>query len=237
MTTKLQELASKIYDEEIGFQSSISDANASFVTSLAPGFDQYRINFPEDFDSPPSVTLSLQSDLGQIIPYTISGISPSDYYINFGMAIPDSSYSVHTSAQVTGVSNDSSRNIEVSLIANWLEGHIGELNNLIFTSFSGYNPENFNLEEQSILRELYLSEYNRKSHRRVLRGIDGSDGNPDFQVIREGDSMIQRSNKNTTAKSYHDAYLASQDRVKDLVFAYNLYSAKPSQVYGKDAPS
>ena len=39
------------------------------------------------------------------------------------------------------------RTIEIGLIANWLEGHLGELNNLIYTSFSGYNPENFNLEE------------------------------------------------------------------------------------------
>jgi hypothetical protein len=129
------------------------------------------------------------------------------------------------------------RTIEIGLIANWLEGHLGELNNLIYTSFSGYNPENFNLEEQSILRELYLSEYNRKAQRRVLRGIDGTDGGNDFQVIREGDSMIQRSNKNVTAKGYRDAYLDSQARVKDLVYAYNLYGAKPNQVAGADAPA
>jgi hypothetical protein len=129
------------------------------------------------------------------------------------------------------------RTIEIGLIANWLEGHLGELNNLIYTSFSGYNPEGFNLEEQSILRELYLSEYNRKAQRRVLRGIDGSDGSADFQVIREGDSMIQKSNKNVTARNYREAYLDSQERVKTLVYAYNLYGAKPNQVYGADAPS
>lgn len=127
------------------------------------------------------------------------------------------------------------RDIEVSLIRDWMEGHLGELNALIFTSFSGYNPKNFNLEEQAILRELYLSEYNRKAHRRVLRGIDGSNGAPDFQVIKEGDSMIQKSNKNVTAKSYRDAYLDSQERVKELVHAYNLYGARPNQVYGDDA--
>ncbi|NDG54029.1 MAG: hypothetical protein EBY39_13575, partial [Flavobacteriia bacterium] len=71
---------------------------------------------------------------------------------------------------------------------------------------------------------------------RVLRGIDGSNGAPDFQVIKEGDSMIQKSNKNVTAKSYREAYLDSQQRVKDLVHAYNLYGAKPSQVVGDDAP-
>lgn len=128
------------------------------------------------------------------------------------------------------------RNAEIGLISGWLEGHLGELNTLIYAQFSGNNPSGLNLEEQAILKELYVSEYNRKAHRRVLRGIDGSNGSPDFQVIREGDSMIQKSNKNVTARSYHDAYLASQDRLKDLVHAYNLYGAKPSQVVGADAP-
>ena len=48
--------------------------------------------------------------------------------------------------------------------------------------------------------------------------------------------MIQKSNKNVTAKSYHAAYLASQERMNDLIHSYNLYGAKPSQVAGKDAP-
>lgn len=135
-----------------------------------------------------------------------------------------------------GFETGDARTTEISLIGDWLEGHLGELNALIFTSFSGYDPQGFNLEEQAILRELYLAEYNRKAHRRVLRGIDGSNGAPDFQVIKEGDSMIQKSNKNVTAKSYREAYLDSQQRVKDLVHAYNLYGAKPSQVVGDDAP-
>jgi hypothetical protein len=128
------------------------------------------------------------------------------------------------------------RDVEIGLIANWVEGHFGELNNLIFTSLSGYSPVEFNLEEQSIMRELYLSEYNRKAERQVLRGIDGSNGQNEFQVIREGDSMIQKSNKNITAKNYHAAYRASQERVKELVHSYNLYGAIPNQVAGKDAP-
>lgn len=128
------------------------------------------------------------------------------------------------------------RNREITLISGWLEGHLGELNNLIYTSFSGENPEALNLEEQAILREMYLSEFNRKAHRRVLRGIDGTDGSPDFKMIKEGDSVIQRSDKNITAKSYHAAYVSSQERVKDLVTAYNIYGAKPNQVVGKDSP-
>ena len=49
--------------------------------------------------------------------------------------------------------------------------------------------------------------------------------------------MIQRSNKNVTAKSYREAYQKSQERIKELVYAYNLYIAKPNQVVGKDSPN
>jgi len=245
----------------------------SFVESLPSGSSSYFVDFPNDFATEPLVTASLQNDTtSEIVPYILSNVSTSGFYINFGSPLSNDDYDLNVSAQVVGShsigdaadsfvpgqyngtqlgvlatkiydeeigfhTSGSARTTEIGLIANWLEGHLGELNNLIFTSFSGYNPEAFNLEEQSIIRELYLSEYNRKSHRRVLRGIDGSDGSPDFQVIREGDSMIQKSNKNVTAKSYREAYLDSQARVKDLVYAYNLYGAKPSQVYGADAPS
>jgi len=245
----------------------------SFVESLPSGSTSHFVDFPQDFGVPPLATTSLQNnEISEIVPYILSNVSTSGFYINFGSPLSNDDYDLNVSAQVVGShsigdaadsfvpgqyngtqlgvlatkiydeeigfhTSGSARTTEIGLIANWLEGHLGELNNLIFTSFSGYNPEGFNLEEQSIIRELYLSEYNRKSHRRVLRGIDGSDGSPDFQVIREGDSMIQKSNKNVTAKSYREAYLDSQARVKDLVYAYNLYGAKPSQVYGADAPS
>ena len=244
----------------------------SFVESLPSGSSSHFVDFPSDFATDPLVTTSLQNDTtSEIVPYILSNVSTSGFYINFGSALSNEDYDLNVSAQVIGShsigdaadsfvpgqyngtqlgvlatkiydeeigfhTSGSARTTEIGLIANWLEGHLGELNNLIFTSFSGYSPESFNLEEQSIIRELYLSEYNRKAHRRVLRGIDGSDGSPDFQVIREGDSMIQKSNKNVTAKSYREAYLDSQERVKSLVYAYNLYGAKPSQVYGADAP-
>lgn len=244
----------------------------SFVESLPSGSSSHFVDFPSDFATDPLVTTSLQNDTtSEIVPYILSNVSTSGFYINFGSPLSNEDYNLNVSAQVIGShsigdaadsfvpgqyngtqlgvlatkiydeeigfhTSGSARTTEIGLIANWLEGHLGELNNLIFTSFSGYSPGDFNLEEQGIIRELYLSEYNRKAHRRVLRGIDGSDGSPDFQVIREGDSMIQKSNKNVTAKSYREAYLDSQERVKNLVYAYNLYGAKPSQVYGADAP-
>jgi len=124
---------------------------------------------------------------------------------------------------------------EITLLSGWLEGHLGELNNLIFTSFSGDNPSGLMLEEQSILREMYLSEYNRKAERNALRKIDGDGSTAGWIMIQEGDSVIKKPNT-PTPKFYHEAYKASQEKLKELVYAYNLYGAKPKQVAGDDAP-
>mgnify|MGYP001170931531 CR=1 FL=1 len=198
---------------------SASGFNINFGTALSN--EQYKLNVSAQVEGSHSIGDAADAYVpGQFNGTTLGVLATKIYDEEIGF-----------------FTSGSARTTEIGLIANWLEGHLGELNNLLFTSFSGYNPEGLNLEEQSILRELYLSEYNRKAHRKVLRGIDGSDGSPDFQVIREGDSMIQKSNKNVTAKSYREAYLDSQERVKELVYAYNLYGAKPNQVYGADAPT
>ena len=132
----------------------------------------------------------------------------------------------------------SGRLTEVKLVSGWLEGHLGELNNLIFTSFSGSDPESFLLEEQAILREMYVSEYNRKAERAALRRMDGEGDTINWASIQEGDSVIKRQidGSNPTPKFYHQAYLASQERMKDLIYAYNLYQAMPRQAVGEDSP-
>lgn len=128
------------------------------------------------------------------------------------------------------------RDTEIGLISGWLEGHLGELNTVIFTCFSGDHPPGLMLEEQTILREMYLSDYNRKAERNALRKIDGDGKTHGWIMIKEGDSVIKKPNT-PTPKFYHDAYLASQERLKSLIYAYNLYQAEPSQVAGKDAPA
>ena len=97
----------------------------------------------------------------------------------------------------------------LSQISGWFENNIGELNTLIFTSFSGSGigvtdsikivPENkFGYEESGIFKQLYLKHFYRKKARNVLKGIDSS---VDFISLREGDSMITRTNKNEIAKT------------------------------------
>ena len=68
----------------------------------------------------------------------------------------------------------------------------------------------------------------------VLKGADGSSDEVDFQTIREGDSVITKSNKNAVAGNYRRLQERAEIELKDLVHIYNMYHSKPSQIYGDD---
>jgi len=83
-----------------------SDEVVSFVTDLVGGSDAYKIDFPKTFGEKPAVTLSLENNEGgAIVPYFISGVNNSEYYVNFGMSLPNDSYKIHTSVRATGQSS------------------------------------------------------------------------------------------------------------------------------------
>ena len=130
----------------------------------------------------------------------------------------------------------------LSQISGWFDNNIGELNTLIFTSFSGSGigvtdsikivPENkFGYEESGIFKQLYLKHFYRKKARNVLKGIDSS---VDFISLREGDSMITRTNKNEIAKTYRGLAKDAEEELEKQVYAYNYYQAQPRQVAGTD---
>ena len=128
----------------------------------------------------------------------------------------------------------------LSQISGWFENNIGELNTLIFTSFSGsgeagksshvFHPK-MGLEESGIYKKLYLKHFYQKKARNVLKGIDSS---VDFISLREGDSMITRTNKNEIAKTYRGMAKDAEEDLEKAVYAYNYYNAVPRQVAGGD---
>lgn len=115
---------------------------------------------------------------------------------------------------------------KVTSVSGWLSGHLGDLNVLLHTSFSGENPE-FEAEESGIFKHLYMLSFYRKSVHDTLRGIDSS---VDWQTIREGDSLITRTNKNEVAKSWRGLATDEQALIDELVSKYNIYEASPVQV-------
>mgnify|MGYP003111240063 CR=1 FL=1 len=138
----------------------------------------------------------------------------------------------------------------LSSISGWLANNVGLLNTLIYQSFSGsgqatsdntngYNDDtilqpsgNFRFEEADIYKQIYLTNYYTKKARAVLKGIDSS---VDFISLREGDSMITRTNKNEIAKTYRGFAKDAQEALDLLVAKYSIYGAAPVQVAGTDA--
>lgn len=133
------------------------------------------------------------------------------------------------------------RTSQISSISGWLQANVGLLNNVIYSSFSGdasgdMKPAGkFKLEEQDIYTQLYLKHYYDKKARNVLRGIDGSLNNDiDWIRLKEGDSLIVRSNKTDVAKLYLSLAKEAGEELKNLIYYYNLYQARPRQVAGTD---
>tara|TARA_R100000008_G_scaffold85915_1_gene77148 strand:+ start:2449 stop:2958 length:510 start_codon:yes stop_codon:yes gene_type:complete len=133
----------------------------------------------------------------------------------------------------------------LSQISGWFENNLGELNTVIFTSFSGSGIDStdqvrivpsgaFGTEESGIFKQLYLKHFYRKKARNILKGIDSS---ADFITLREGDSVITRTNKNEIAKTYRGFAKDAGEELEKLVYAYNFYQAKPRQVAGSEVRS
>ena len=148
------------------------------------------------------------------------------------------SYSVHNLAdEIFGNEFDyDSGYAQFYFISGWLANNIGQLNNRLFTSYevSGayFAPTgSFKQEERAIYNQMYLYEFYTKKTRQVLRGVDSE---VDFISLREGDSMITRTNKNELAKTYRGLANDANAELEKLITSYNMYQAAPVQVAGED---
>lgn len=130
----------------------------------------------------------------------------------------------------------------LSSISGWLENNVGLLNTQLYTAFSGSGTTDgdtaiqatgeFKYEESDVFKQLYLVNYYKKKTRAVLRNIDSS---VDFITLRDGDSVITRTNKNEIAKTYRGLANDAEARLEMLIAKYNIYGSPPLQVAGLDA--
>lgn len=116
----------------------------------------------------------------------------------------------------------------ISSASGWLTYNLGQLNNRIFSSFSGENPS-LNLEEQSIYKSMYLSKYFKDRAASILRNMDSSNG--EWLMLKEGDSQIQLPNKNEISKTYRNMYRDYEDQIKTLVTSYLQFQAEPRAIH------
>ena len=121
-------------------------------------------------------------------------------------------------------------------ISGWLANNVGMLNTKIYSQYAvesgNFIPTGtFQQEERAIYKQMYLYEFYTKKTRQVLRGVDSS---VDFVTLREGDTMITRTNKNELAKTYRGLANDAREEMEKLVTSYNIYRAAPIQVAGED---
>lgn len=119
------------------------------------------------------------------------------------------------------------QSVAISSASGWLLNNLGQLNNLIFTAYSGENP-GMMLEESSIYRNIYLYSYYKNKAGSVLRNMDSS--TLQWLTLKEGDSQITLQNKNEVAKSYLAISKQNREDIDKLVWTYNQYQAYPRSV-------
>ena len=135
-------------------------------------------------------------------------------------------------------------NYNTGYISGWLETNIGELNGLTHEEFSGNSTGAIEYAsgsglmpvEEKIFRNLYEIHYYQKSARESLRGFT-YDSSVDWITIKEGDTTLQRQNKNSVAKTYRELEEIAVERLDNLIFQYNSTKSSPLQVVGTDGVS
>jgi hypothetical protein len=118
--------------------------------------------------------------------------------------------------------------------------NLGQVNTYLYTNFSGAGASGtygeMDIEAQSVLKELYLSNYYNKQARNALRGITTSTASGDNVLsLRDGESAVTFVNRNEVSKVYRGLANDCMDRVTQLSAQYNIYQAQPRQLGGIDA--
>ena len=128
----------------------------------------------------------------------------------------------------------------MGFVSGWLETNIGELNGLLHEEFAIDNTGAIRAGgtglapvEENIFSTLYELFYYQKSSREALRSFTYSDS-VDWITLKEGDTTIQRQNKNSVSKTYMDLSKEADSRLDNLLYQYNYQKSSPIQVAGTD---
>ena len=126
----------------------------------------------------------------------------------------------------------------VCFVSGWLDANIGKLNGYTHEEFSITGSGVFSPEiqpvEKAIFTLLYEIDYYDRKIRKVLRDSIATSGVGEWSMIREGDTIIQRTSKHLISREWKGYRDAANDQLKDLLAKYDIYKAVPVQVAGAD---
>jgi len=126
----------------------------------------------------------------------------------------------------------------LSHVSGWLEANVGQLNGLTHEDFwiSGGNFQPTGLEEveKAIFTKLYTINYYNRAAREALRSFTYASSGVDWILLKEGDTTIQRQNKNAVSRTFHEYARAEKQDLDQLLHQYNMSKSSALQVAGDD---
>lgn len=120
-----------------------------------------------------------------------------------------------------------------SQISGWFAANVGNLNNLLNTSFSGVDPE-IDEEAKAIYGMLFLSWYYDKQARNAARGVLSSTQGENILSVSDGDNKIQFSNRNEIAKTFRGLSSDAMAAAEKAADKYCMYLSRPQSINGLD---
>lgn len=130
---------------------------------------------------------------------------------------------------------DEDQRFPISYVSGWLEANIGELNTLLNQEFyldedKNFQPRKLDASERVIFKLMYETHFYNKIRRDVFRGASSTGPiEADWIMLKEGDTTIQRTSKNSIAMGYMMLSRESQAKLDNLVFLYNRGKSGPFQ--------
>jgi hypothetical protein len=120
-----------------------------------------------------------------------------------------------------------------SQISGWYAANVGNLNNLLHTSFSGVDPE-IDTEASAIFQSMYLGAYYDRQARNAARGVISSANGENILSVSDGDNKIQFSNRNEIAKTFRGLSADTTAAIEKAADKYCLFLSAPQSINGLD---
>ena len=128
--------------------------------------------------------------------------------------------------------------LSIAAISFWLRTNLGQLNNLIDTSYT-LNADTqeletgLTIEEAVIFKKLYFVHY----YDLKIRATLGAASNDSVVEVSSDGARVRKINKNELSKTWMSARNLERDELTRLVTSYKLTGSSPRQVAGDDTIS
>ncbi len=145
-------------------------------------------------------------------------------------------YLIEDIAQEIYVDLDEPSDLSVGAIKFFLRGKVGDLNNLLFATYTLNGAANeispsLGEDEKSILKSLYMVYY----YNRMIRNNLGAAAFSSVVQVSSDGGTVRLANQNEIAKSYLQMVRDEKENLKTLINSYRVSKGSPSQVTGVDS--